>query len=678
MGYYFDDCESVSASGLDTSGVIQLLGTRFMETNPPVPYVWRTFDEQGIQADSKARYIMDFASRFPDGNNGEIVFAVADLLCPRAKDSRFVVECYGPVEIWLNGACVFHSNGNQERSHEKCFFPVKLVRGANRFVWRCERTALGFGCTFANAMPQWEPCCYILPWPHWNGEAGILYSRPVEEHTVTNLSVFFRDESPMDLYWFPEAEKSILISSEIYAVRFFAECHSFPVLPPNIIFQSEESGLPPIAGECGIYTFIGPLAEILPLLDEKSWFDMKPPVPVRGNCTPYLILGPFTDTCPDSGTISGPGTVMESANGSLVWHTGYEQVALRPYVESDLFGRWTYPLGVTLYGMLETGRDLRIPDMLSYVARHVAQVISIHDYALWDRQRFGFPGVNQQICWMDALDDCGSFGSLMLECLPEEASARKLARRIAEYMLHEQPCTENGAFCRRDDTVWADDMYMSVPFLCRYSMLSGDPEGIDVCVRQLLLYRDLLLIPEKQIMSHMRCLRTGKANGIPWSRGNGWVLFSLSELLMKMPVNCEKRQEMLDFFFTLTEGYLRLQDANGLWHQILDEPDTYPESSVTAMFICAFVRGLRFGWYPFSMQNRVHAAAEKAWNGLCRLAIDRHGDLYGVCRGSGFSFSRAYYRSLSWNFNDTHGIGIVMLAGVEYLRLYSDSKPNKE
>lgn len=50
-------------------------------------------------------------------------------------------------------------------------------------------------------------------------------------------------------------------------------------------------------------------------------------------------------------------------------------------------------------------------------------------------------------------------------------------------------------------------------------------------------------------------------------------------------------------------------------------------------------------------------------------AIDRDGNLYGVCRGSGFSFSRAYYRTLMWNFNDTHGIGIVMLAGVEYLKL---------
>ena len=60
--------------------------------------------------------------------------------------------------------------------------------------------------------------------------------------------------------------------------------------------------------------------------------------------------------------------------------------------------------------------------------------------------------------------------------------------------------------------------------------------------------------------------------------------------------------------------------------------------------------------------------ARRAWDGLTRLAIGADGSRYGVCRGSGFSFSRAYYRALSWNFNDTHGVGIVMLAGVELLR----------
>jgi hypothetical protein len=41
-----------------------------------------------------------------------------------------------------------------------------------------------------------------------------------------------------------------------------------------------------------------------------------------------------------------------------------------------------------------------------------------------------------------------------------------------------------------------------------------------------------------------------------------------------------------------------------------------------------------------------------------------------VCKGSSWSTSHAYYKhDLSWNLNDTHGIGIVLLAGVELLGL---------
>ncbi len=56
----------------------------------------------------------------------------------------------------------------------------------------------------------------------------------------------------------------------------------------------------------------------------------------------------------------------------------------------------------------------------------------------------------------------------------------------------------------------------------------------------------------------------------------------------------------------------------------------------------------------------------KGWQGLCEKAIDWKGNIYGVCRGSGYSFSKEYYANeLSWNKNDTHGTGIVMLAGME-------------
>ena len=71
MGYYFDDRNSAAWSyGDDAGRIIDLLGTRFMGENPVTPFIWRTFDESGIQADRKARYLLDFARRFPGGENG--------------------------------------------------------------------------------------------------------------------------------------------------------------------------------------------------------------------------------------------------------------------------------------------------------------------------------------------------------------------------------------------------------------------------------------------------------------------------------------------------------------------------------------------------------------------------------------------------------------------------------
>ena len=110
---------------------------------------------------------------------------------------------------------------------------------------------------------------------------------------------------------------------------------------------------------------------------------------------------------------------------------------------------------------------------------------------------------------------------------------------------------------------------------------------MDAFAEQLLLYRESMLIRESQLMSHIYCLRSGKANRIPWSRGNGWVIFSLSELLERLPENHPRRRELTVFFGELTEGYLKVQDPTGLWHQVLDDPASYLESLATAMMICA-------------------------------------------------------------------------------------------
>lgn len=45
----------------------------------------------------------------------------------------------------------------------------------------------------------------------------------------------------------------------------------------------------------------------------------------------------------------------------------------------------------------------------------------------------------------------------------------------------------------------------------------------------------------QRLMAHMMCLRHRQNNRIPWCRANGWILFSLSELLMKLAQDHPRR-----------------------------------------------------------------------------------------------------------------------------------------
>jgi len=665
MERYFPQQEAIACrAGDDIAAVIRTIGEKFISLNPPMPYVWRTFDETGIQADRKGRYLFDFDERFPDAANGDRAVACGDLYCPAAKGSRFRVACTCPSRVWLNGELVFTSAGDRERSGEAETFSVSLRQGLNRFVISAEKTAIGFSCSLQNAMPQWEPCNYLMPFAERQGEAGFLYRLLSNEETLPPEDALQGTSGQGS--WLPAVSADPLAEDVVFAGLIAydaAEDQPVPSAAVTVDGQPVGNALP-----SGLHTvhLCGTLAELRAVRISGA----RTAVPVHGRCTDLLVMGPFDHREEAAAVTTMPGFVVEHRGRTLVWRPALRHMALRPYVESFLFGKWTYPLGVTLYGMLESAKLTGNTAFTDHVRAHVLQVTAIEAYAEYDTERYGFAGVNQQICWLDALDDCGSFGSLMLEYDrdAQNTDIGRLADRIAHYMTEEQPLTPDGAFCRRDDTLWADDMYMSVPFLCRYARRSGDAKYLDFAADQLLRFREKLFMPEKKLMAHMRCLRHDRNNGIPWSRGNGWVIFSLSELLMRLPPDHAKRPDLLAFLRDLTEGYLAVQDESGLWHQILDDPASYLESSATAMMICAFCRGVRYGWYEPERNSGILRAAQRAWEGLTQYAIDDKGNLYGVCRGSSFSFSRNYYRALSWNFNDTHGIGIVMLAGCEWMR----------
>ena len=106
-----------------------------------------------------------------------------------------------------------------------------------------------------------------------------------------------------------------------------------------------------------------------------------------------------------------------------------------------------------------------------------------------------------------------------------------------------------------------------------------------------------------------------------------------------------------------------------MWHQVLDHPESYEETSCTAMFILAMARGLRNGW----LDKKYRPVVDRAWTAL-KSKIDNDGTVHGICRGTGIGFSLNFYYERETFDNDPRGLGAVITAAVEMSLLESAGK----
>lgn len=80
-----------------------------------------------------------------------------------------------------------------------------------------------------------------------------------------------------------------------------------------------------------------------------------------------------------------------------------------------------------------------------------------------------------------------------------------------------------------------------------------------------------------------------------------------------------------------TKGIAVCVDEIGMWHQVLTRRESYAETSCSAMFTLAIARGVRCGW----LGKEYRKLAENGWRALMQHCVDKQGNTYGVCLGSG-------------------------------------------
>ena len=258
----------------------------------------------------------------------------------------------------------------------------------------------------------------------------------------------------------------------------------------------------------------------------------------------------------------------------------------------------------------------------------------------------------------------------LVPLVQERFSATKDARykpflaRVTKF-LSTSPRFDDGTLYRKDKGMMTDDPYMTVPFMIRQWNESGDEGQLKDAVQQILGTQARLLDQKVGLFRHLWDLKTQQPAGVFWGRGNGWMVLAQVELLAALPHDHPRRAEVLAAFVQHMEGIRRCQDKDGGWHQVLDHPESWIETSGTGMLTYGLARGVNEGWLDASFAE----AARKGWKAL-DAKVTADGDLVDVC-GSTDTGDLAYYMKRPRLKGDLHGFGSVLLAGAEVIRMNS-------
>jgi unsaturated rhamnogalacturonyl hydrolase len=205
--------------------------------------------------------------------------------------------------------------------------------------------------------------------------------------------------------------------------------------------------------------------------------------------------------------------------------------------------------------------------------------------------------------------------------------------------------------------MWIDDMFMITAVQSQAYRATGDTVYINRAAREMVLYLDTLQ-KENGLFYH--------APDVPffWGRGDGWMAVGMSELLRSLPKSNPNYARIMKGYKLMMTSLLKYQGEDGMWHQLIDDPTSWAETSCTGMFTFAFITGVKEGW----LDKKVYApAARKAWLKLITY-INADSDITEVCEGTNKKNDRQYYIDRKRNIGDLHGQAPVLWCATALLR----------
>lgn len=337
---------------------------------------------------------------------------------------------------------------------------------------------------------------------------------------------------------------------------------------------------------------------------------------------------------------------------------------------------WTYTTGLLMQAMDDLATATGDTRFADYARRtmdsYVAEGGTIHTYKA---EEFNIDHINS--------------GKMLLRLFERNGDPkyRKAIDALAA-QLAEHPRTSEGAFWHKQrypHQLWLDGVYMGMPFLAGVGVLEGDDHKVEEAVREVSIARSHLRDPQTGLYYHAwdeakeqnwADPETGRSRYV-WGRGLGWYAMALVDMLDVIPPEkAELRAPLLAIIPELAESLVKVQDATGVWFQIMDmpeEPGNYREASASAMFTYFLAKAVNKGYLDESFEP----AARKAYSGLADEFVAVYADgsfhLTNNCEVGGLGYGRDgsfhYYMSERVVVDDPKGLGPAIMAGLQVSEL---------
>ncbi|MDW5265083.1 MULTISPECIES: glycoside hydrolase family 105 protein [Acidobacteriaceae] len=211
---------------------------------------------------------------------------------------------------------------------------------------------------------------------------------------------------------------------------------------------------------------------------------------------------------------------------------------------------------------------------------------------------------------------------------------------------------------------WCDALFMSPPVLLRTYAITHDHKYLDYMDHEWWLTSASLYDQQDHLyFRDSRYFTQKQANGqkLFWSRGNGWVMGGLANVLEFMPADYPSRPKYVEQFRQMAAKLAEIQSPDGLWRSGLLDPDSYelPEVSGSAFITYGIAYGIN---HHILDRAKYQPVVEKSWKGMLShvYADGRLGSIQPIDGQPGkFKPSASY----------VYGVGGFLLAGSEMHRL---------